>query len=234
VASSELEAWPLLGPGLWAIGMGAQESVMRAVVANLVPAIGGRPARSFPKTCGIAWFAGSALMGAVYGPSAILLVTFSVLILASASPCGLSRDPGTWRWPIKVPWTGIGLARLRWGTANLRLRRRTGICVAASSACTFSSTPAAAPFSASGSLRSQAVIGTNLARHPLPNLAAHGSPGLSAASECDRHPFELAETVPGPGSALSAESRRAVRRYLSLSGARMAVVHVSSGATAAI
>ena len=77
----------LLGLGLWAIGMGAQESVMRAIVADLVPherrALG---FGLFHTGFGIAWFLGSALMGVLYDQSRIALVLFSVLIQLCAIP----------------------------------------------------------------------------------------------------------------------------------------------------
>ncbi|MGQ9681245.1 MAG: MFS transporter [Anaerolineae bacterium] len=77
----------LVGLALWGIGMGAQESVMRAVVANLVP----RERRAygfglFHTGFGIAWFVGSALMGWLYDQTRLGLVLFSVLIQLAALP----------------------------------------------------------------------------------------------------------------------------------------------------
>jgi MFS-type transporter involved in bile tolerance (Atg22 family) len=68
------------GMALWGAGMGAQESVMRAAVAEMTP-----PERRgsaygvFNAAYGACWFAGSALMGVLYGVDARWLVRFSVL-----------------------------------------------------------------------------------------------------------------------------------------------------------
>jgi len=73
------------GAILWGIGMSAQESVMRAAVAQLVPAERrGTGFGVFHTGYGLAWFAGSALMGWLYDRSALALVTFSVLAQAAA------------------------------------------------------------------------------------------------------------------------------------------------------
>jgi MFS family permease len=63
---------------LWGIGMGAQESVMRAAVAKMVPA----PRRGsaygvFSAGYGAAWFLGSALLGALYDISLPALIAVS-------------------------------------------------------------------------------------------------------------------------------------------------------------
>ncbi len=70
----------LLGMILWGVGMGAQESIIRAVVADIVP----RDRRAtgygvFNAGFGIAWFLGSAFMGFLYDRSMIGLVAFSTL-----------------------------------------------------------------------------------------------------------------------------------------------------------
>ncbi|WAL59937.1 MFS transporter [Thermocoleostomius sinensis] len=77
----------ILGMVLWGIGMGAQESIMKAAVAGIVP-----PERRgsaygiFNTGYGLAWFAGSALMGVLYDFSLPALVIFSVLIQFAAIP----------------------------------------------------------------------------------------------------------------------------------------------------
>ncbi|WP_239033361.1 MFS transporter [Leptothermofonsia sichuanensis] len=77
----------ILGMVLWRIGMGAQESIMKAAVAGIVP-----PERRgsaygiFNTGYGLAWFAGSALMGVLYDFSLPALVVFSVLIQLAAIP----------------------------------------------------------------------------------------------------------------------------------------------------
>ncbi len=76
-----------VGMLLWGIGMGAQESVLRAMIATLVPA--GRRATGygfFNAAYGLAWFLGSALMGFLYDVSPIGLVAFSVLAQLAAIP----------------------------------------------------------------------------------------------------------------------------------------------------
>jgi MFS family permease len=77
----------LLGMVLWGIGMGAQETILKAAIARLVP----RDKRStgyglFHTAFGIFWFAGSALMGFLYDRSIIWLVVFSVAIQLAAAP----------------------------------------------------------------------------------------------------------------------------------------------------
>lgn len=67
------------GAILWGIGMSAQESVMRATVAKLVPAERrGTGFGVFHTGYGLAWFVGSALMGWMYDRSVMALVVFSV------------------------------------------------------------------------------------------------------------------------------------------------------------
>ncbi|MCS6815041.1 MAG: MFS transporter [Cyanobacteria bacterium] len=71
----------VLGMVLWGIGMGAQESILKAVVAGMVP-----PERRgsaygiFNTGYGLAWFIGSAVMGVLYDRSLIALVSFSVIM----------------------------------------------------------------------------------------------------------------------------------------------------------
>jgi len=75
------------GMVLWGIGMGAQESIMKAAIASIVP-----PQRRgsafgiFNTGYGLAWFAGSALMGTLYDFSLTALVIFSVLIQTLSLP----------------------------------------------------------------------------------------------------------------------------------------------------
>ncbi|HOQ97307.1 MAG TPA: MFS transporter [Anaerolineae bacterium] len=81
----------LAGLALWGIGMGAQESIMRAVVSDLVP----RDRRAsgfglFHTGYGIAWFLGSALMGVLYDEARIYLVIFSIVIQLLAIPALLA------------------------------------------------------------------------------------------------------------------------------------------------
>jgi MFS family permease len=64
---------------LWGIGMGAQESIMRAGVAEMVsPNKRGSAYGVFSTGFGVYWFLGSAAMGWFYDVSIPLLVAFSV------------------------------------------------------------------------------------------------------------------------------------------------------------
>jgi len=75
------------GMALWGIGMGAQESVMRAAIAPLAPATRrGTAYGIFNAVYGLAWFAGSALLGILYDWSLLALVAVSVLLQVSALP----------------------------------------------------------------------------------------------------------------------------------------------------
>jgi MFS family permease len=72
---------------LWGVGMGAQESVMRAAIAALAPASRrGTAYGLFNAAYGIAWFAGSALLGILYDWSVIALVLASVALQLAAVP----------------------------------------------------------------------------------------------------------------------------------------------------
>jgi len=73
----------LMGIGilLWGIGMGAQESIMKAAVSKIIP----RSMRStgfgiFETGFGIAWFLGSWLLGALYDLSSVWLSAVSVCV----------------------------------------------------------------------------------------------------------------------------------------------------------
>lgn len=77
----------VLGMVLWGIGMGAQESILKAVVAGMVlPERRGSAYGLFNTGYGLAWFVGSTLMGALYDRSLIALVIFSVFIQLVAIP----------------------------------------------------------------------------------------------------------------------------------------------------
>ena len=76
-----------LGVALWSIGVGAHESLMRAIVANMVPMKKrGSAYGIFNTGYGICWFLGSFLMGVLYDVSIISLIIFSVLIQLLAVP----------------------------------------------------------------------------------------------------------------------------------------------------
>ena len=80
LAFSGTYALTVLGMVLWGIGLGAQESVMKAAVASMVtPQTRGFAFGLFTSVYGLAWFVGSALMGVLYDFSLTGLVLFSVV-----------------------------------------------------------------------------------------------------------------------------------------------------------
>ena len=84
---SEKIEYALIGMALWGIGMGAQESIMRAAVANMTPQY--RRATGygvFNTVFGVSWFAGSALMGVLYDHSIHALIAFSILAQTASLP----------------------------------------------------------------------------------------------------------------------------------------------------
>lgn len=77
----------LVGMALWGMGMGAQESIMRAAIAGMVPANQrGSAYGIFNSAYGVFWFLGSALMGVLYDISIPYLIFFSVLIQLASVP----------------------------------------------------------------------------------------------------------------------------------------------------
>ncbi|MBI2584681.1 MAG: MFS transporter [Rhodospirillales bacterium] len=77
----------VIGMALWGIGMGAQESIMRAAIAGFAPADRrGTAYGIFNAVYGVAWFAGSVTLGALYDRSIMALVVASVLLQAAALP----------------------------------------------------------------------------------------------------------------------------------------------------
>jgi len=70
----------LVGALLWGIGLGAHESVMQAAVAQMVPPERlGSAYGVFGAAFGIAWFAGSAALGALYDFSVTATVVLAVV-----------------------------------------------------------------------------------------------------------------------------------------------------------
>lgn len=77
----------LAGAVLWGIGMGAQESIMRAAIAEMTPQHRrGTAYGMFNMIFGVSWFAGSALMGWLYDVSLPTLIAFSMLAQLAAIP----------------------------------------------------------------------------------------------------------------------------------------------------
>lgn len=70
----------LLGMALWGVGMGAQESIMRAAVAGMSSVeMRGSAYGVFSTIYGFSWFVGSFSMGIIYDFSITLMVMFSFL-----------------------------------------------------------------------------------------------------------------------------------------------------------
>jgi predicted MFS family arabinose efflux permease len=77
----------LVGMILWGIGLGAQDSCLKAVLSPIIPS--GKRSTAFgvfDTAFGVAWFAGSATMGLLYDKSILALVIFSVLLQLLALP----------------------------------------------------------------------------------------------------------------------------------------------------
>ncbi len=79
--------WLYAGVLLWGIGMGAQESTLKAAVAAIVPkrerAVG---YGIFETGFGVSWFIGSFLLGILYDASILWMAAISALMQAAAVP----------------------------------------------------------------------------------------------------------------------------------------------------
>jgi predicted MFS family arabinose efflux permease len=77
----------IAGSALWGLGMGVHESIIPAAVATMVPAAR-RPSAYglFTAGYGIAWFAGSAVMGILYDTSVTGVVIFCLALQLGALP----------------------------------------------------------------------------------------------------------------------------------------------------
>ena len=77
----------LLGIALWGIGMGAQESILKAAVTTMVPKTSRATGYGiFEWSFGIFWFLGSWLLGVLYDINIPLMITISVLAQLAAIP----------------------------------------------------------------------------------------------------------------------------------------------------
>jgi len=77
----------LLGMILWGVGMGAQESIVRAAVSTMVSSNKkGTAYGIFSSGYGLFWFLGSALMGYFYDISIPFLVIFSIILQLASIP----------------------------------------------------------------------------------------------------------------------------------------------------
>lgn len=82
-STSPLLVW--IGAGVWGAAMGVHESTMRAAVADLVPANRrGTGYGLFTAVYGLAWLAGSVIIGALYDSSLTALFIFVVALQAAA------------------------------------------------------------------------------------------------------------------------------------------------------
>ena len=80
----------MLGVALWGIGMGAQESIMKAAVATMTSKEHRASSYgAFEFFFGLAWFLGSWALGAIYDYSLSLFVIISVAAQLLALPCYL-------------------------------------------------------------------------------------------------------------------------------------------------
>jgi MFS family permease len=77
----------LVGMLLWGIGLGAQDSLLKAILVPVVPSDKRSTAFGlFDSGFGIAWFLGSWLMGVLYGRSIPALIVFSVVLQLLSLP----------------------------------------------------------------------------------------------------------------------------------------------------
>jgi len=88
----------LVGIAMWGIGMGAQESILKAAVAGIVPKASRATGYGiFECVFGVFWFLGSWLLGALYDVSIPVMIAVSVGAQALAIPLYLlsakSSDP---------------------------------------------------------------------------------------------------------------------------------------------
>ena len=84
----------VLGVVLWGIGMGAQESILKAAVATMVPKRSRATGYGIFECCfGTAWFLGSWLLGVLYDQSLLAMTVVSVVaqLLAAAMFCWRAR-----------------------------------------------------------------------------------------------------------------------------------------------
>ena len=77
----------LIGIALWGIGLGAQESIMRAAIAGMSPVQRrGTAYGVFNTIFGVFWFIGSLTMGILYDISILYLVIFSMVAQLASVP----------------------------------------------------------------------------------------------------------------------------------------------------
>ena len=83
----------LLGVALWGVGMGAQESILKAAVTSMVPKASRATGYGvFECSFGAFWFLGSWLMGVLYDISIPAMITVSVIAQLAAIPLYISSS----------------------------------------------------------------------------------------------------------------------------------------------
>ena len=85
----------LFGIALWGVGMGAQESILKAAVTKMVP----KSSRAtgygvFECSFGVFWFLGSWLLGVLYDISIPAMITVSVAAQLAAIPLYIAANKG--------------------------------------------------------------------------------------------------------------------------------------------
>lgn len=88
----------LLGIALWGIGMGAQESILKAAVTTIVPKVSRATGYGiFECSFGVFWFLGSWLLGVLYDISIPAMILVSVIAQLAAIPFYLASSKGKYR-----------------------------------------------------------------------------------------------------------------------------------------
>ena len=83
----------LLGVALWGVGMGAQESILKAAVTSMVPKASRATGYGvFECSFGAFWFLGSWLMGVLYDISIPAMIAVSVIAQLAAIPLYISSS----------------------------------------------------------------------------------------------------------------------------------------------
>lgn len=86
----------LFGIALWGIGMGAQESILKAAVTNMVPKTSRASGYGiFECSFGIFWFLGSWLLGVLYDVNIYAMIFVSVFAQLAAIPFYISSSKQT-------------------------------------------------------------------------------------------------------------------------------------------
>ena len=89
LALNTKEVYPslLVGIALWGVGMGAQESILKAAVSSMVPKASRATGYGvFECAFGVFWFLGSWLLGVLYDVSIPAMIAVSVAAQLAAIP----------------------------------------------------------------------------------------------------------------------------------------------------